>query len=330
MNWIPTLLVMGFASTIVAQPTLTFNNNAPQPGTSYVRHFSPYVAPGGSGPGQVWDFSQLTTDSTELVTLVNPASTEFSAQFPTATVAEVSDGSTVYFRTDASGVFMLGYVAEDLPVAFSNDGRFMNFPCTHQTTWDDTYAASFDVEGNEVTQSGTITSTADGHGTLVLPDGNVANVLRVHWVQVEEMDMGLFTFTTTFDNHLYYVPGQSYPVVQTTSATSTVFGNSTTTEFTQWTPALATGLQEVTNASSLNAFPVPTSGELNFKLPEHFSGTPLITILDMTGRTVHGARNLDLQGDRGRIDVSALPAGTYQCTAIDELGQRATARFIVQ
>lgn len=325
-----TILTLGLAASALAQPTLTFTGNAPQPGTSYVRHFSPYIAPGPAGAGQTWDFSQLTTDSTATVNLVDPATTAFGVQFPTATVAEVSDGSTIYFRADISGVHLLGYEAEGLPVPFGDDGRFMDFPCSLQTSWTDNYSGTFEVDGTDVELSGSISATADGHGTLIMPGGNTTGVLRVHWVQEEQMDMGMFSFTSVYDNHLYYLPGRSYPLVQTISATSTVFGNSTTTEFTQWTPELATGMQAVTNASSLNAFPVPTSGDLNFTLPEHFSGTPLISISDVTGRTVSGARNLELLGDRGHIDVSALPAGAYQCTAIDELGQRASARFTVQ
>lgn len=331
MNQIFTLLSFGIASVSLAQPTLTFNANAPQPGPGHEWRFSTYIAPGQGGSGQVWDFSQLSTDSTAMVSLVDPATTTFGAQFPTATVAEVSDGSTVYFRTDANGVYMLGYEAEGFPVVYSNEGRFMSFPCTHQTTWNDTYAASFQDEDVEVGISGNITAVADGHGTLVLPSGSVANVLRVHWTQEEETQFDLFTFSTDFDSYLYYVPGRSYPLVQTVTATTSVFGNSVVTQFTQWVNDLTTGVSDTNeDAAVLGLFPVPTSGTLNVNLPVHFSGTPLVTITDATGRTVRGAGLLRTHGTTGSMDVSALPAGVYQFIATDELGQRATARFIVQ
>ncbi|MBV6406069.1 MAG: T9SS type A sorting domain-containing protein [Flavobacteriales bacterium] len=331
MKHILTLLALSAAASAVAQPILTFNGNAPQTGTSYERRFSPYIAPGPGGAGQVWDLSSLTTDSTAMVSLVDPSTTAYGAQYPAATVAEVSDGSTVYFQATPNGVVMLGYEADDLPVVFNDGGRFMSFPCSHQTTWTDTYGGTFQVEGSDVELSGTITGTADGHGTLILPTGSIPNVLRVHWVQEEEMSMGMFTFTTVFNNHLYYVPGQSYPVVQTTSATSEMLGNTIVTEFTQWTDDLTTGTPEAdATHAALQAFPVPTSGELNFTIPAHFSGTPLITVTDATGRIVRGVRSISTRGTEGRMDVSALPAGVYQCTAIDELGQRATARFIVR
>lgn len=331
MKHLFTTLFLGFASFAAAQPTLTFAGNAPQPGGSYEWRFSQYVAPGSAGAGQTWDFSQLTTDSTALVTLVDPANTTFGALFPTATVAEVSEGSTVYFRAAANGVHMLGYEAEGSPIVFSDEGRFMTFPCSHQTNWTDTYSAAFQDEDMEVQISGEVAGTADGHGTLLLPTGSIPNVLRVHWVQEEESTMGMFTFNTVFDNHLYFVPGRSYPLVQTVSTSSTFMGNTITTQFTQWVNDLSTDVpDEAAYTTTTSLFPVPTNDELNFTLPAHFSGTPLVTITDASGRSVRGTRDMATQGLRGRMDVGALPAGIYQFTATDELGQRATGRFVVR
>lgn len=331
MKHVFTSLFLSAASFAAAQPTLTFNTNGPQPGGSYSWSFSPYVAPGSAGAGQVWDFSQLTADSTTLVTLVDPTTTTFSDSFPTATVAEVSDGSTVYFRATANGVHLLGYEAEGSPVVFSDEGRFMTFPCVFHTNWTDAYSASFTEEGTEVEITGDISGTADGHGTLVLPTGSISNVLRVHWVQEEEMDMGQFTFNTVFDNYLYFVPGRSYPIVQTVTTTSSFLGNTTVTQFTKWVSDLGTDIPEkVAQDGPMDLFPVPSSGELNFTLPAHFSGTPLVTITDASGRGVRGAQNMIVHGTRGRINVSGIPAGIYMLTATDELGQRAKARFVVQ
>ncbi len=331
MNQIFTLLSFGIASVSLAQPTLTFNANAPQPGPGHEWRFSTYIAPGQGGSGQVWDFSQLSTDSTAMVSLVDPATTIFGAQFPTATVAEVSDGSVVYYRASSEGVYMLGYEAEGVPVVYTNEGRFMSFPCTHQTTWTDTYATTIQTEEIEALVNGDISAEADGHGTLLMPFGSVPNVLRVHWVQEEETTYDLFTFTTVFDSYLYYVPGRSYPLVQTVSATSTMLGNTIITEFTQWVNDLTTGVSDTNEDTAvLDLFPVPTSGTLNVTLPPQFSGTPLVTITDATGRTVRGVDNLRTNGTQGSVDVSALPAGVYQFIAIDELGQRATARFTVE
>lgn len=325
-----TLLSLSFAASAIAQPTLTFSGNAPTPGTSYEWNFSEYIDPGSAGAGQVWNFSQLTSDSTGLVTLVDPATTAYGSLFPTATVAEVSDGSTVYFRVANNGVYLLGYEAEDMPVVFSDEGRYLPYPCSHQSTWTDTYSATFEDEEMEVVMAGSIVGTADGYGTLILPNGTLTNVLRVHWVQEEEMTSGMITFNTVFDNHLYYVPGSSYPVVQTVSATSTFFGNTIVTEFTQWVSNLTTGLAEFTERGTpIQLFPVPTNGDLNYELPAHFRGASDITIADASGRTVLATRTTSTHGSKGHIDTGMLPKGIYQFMVTDVNGQRASSRFVV-
>lgn len=329
MKQILTLLAFGSVGSAIAQPTLTFAGNGPTPGTSYEWHFSDHIAPGTAGPGQVWDFSSLTTDSTEVVTLVDPSTTTFGAQFPAATVAEVSDGSTAYFRVGSNGVYLLGYEGDGMAVVYSDEGRFMSFPCSHQTNWTDTYSATFEDEEMEVIMAGSIEGEADAYGTLILPTGTLTNVLRVHWVQEEETTSGMFTFTTVFDNYLYYVPGLSYPVVQTISATSEVLGNTITNEFTQWIADLSTTTPEFSqHGTQLQLHPVPANEVLNYDIPGHFRGTNTITITDASGRTVLETQNTATNGTKGIIETGMLPAGMYQLTVIDAKGQRVTARFV--
>ncbi|TXI78882.1 MAG: T9SS type A sorting domain-containing protein [Flavobacteriales bacterium] len=329
MKQILTLFAFGSVGSAIAQPTLTFAGNGPTQGTSYEWHFSDHIAPGTAGPGQVWDFSSLTTDSTEVVTLVDPATTTFGAQFPTATVAEVSDGSTAYFRVGTNGVYLLGYEGEGMAVVYSDEGRFMSFPCSHQTNWTDTYSATFEDEELEVIMAGSIEGEADAYGTLILPTGTLTNVLRVHWVQEEETTSGMFTFNTVFDNYLYYVPGLPYPVVQTISATSEVLGNTITNEFTQWIADLSTTTPEFSqHGTQLQIHPVPTNEVLNYEMPGHFRGTNTIAITDASGRTVLETQYTTTNGTKGIIETGMLPAGMYQLTVIDAKGERATARFV--
>ena len=108
MKQILTLFAFGSVGSAIAQPTLTFAGNGPTQGTSYEWHFSDHIAPGTAGPGQVWDFSSLTTDSTEVVTLVDPATTTFGAQFPTATVAEAQEEIIASLRARCFYVGALG------------------------------------------------------------------------------------------------------------------------------------------------------------------------------------------------------------------------------
>lgn len=312
-----------------AQPTLTAATNTPQPGGGYTINYGPYVPPGGTGANQTWNLAGLATDSSITVERVPPSTTTNGGQFPTATVAEVSDGSTAYFRVGTNGVYLLGYEGEGMAVVYSDEGRFMSFPCSHQTSWTDTYSATFEDEELEVIMAGSIEGEADAYGTLILPTGTLTNVLRVHWVQEEETTSGMFTFNTVFDNYLYYVPGLPYPVVQTISATSEVLGNTITNEFTQWIADLSTTTPEFSqHGTQLQIHPVPTNEVLNYEMPGHFRGTNTIAITDASGRTVLETQYTTTNGTKGIIETGMLPAGMYQLTVIDAKGERATARFV--
>lgn len=315
-----------------AQPVLTFAAQAPQPGISYDMRYSPFVPPGAAGANQVWDLTALSTDSTRLIQLVAPANTPNGALFAASTVAETGSAAVMYFRSASDGVFNVGSDADGLLIVNSDQGRYLPFPCTYQTSWTDAVAAQFTVDGFDIARSGTITGEADGFGTLILPTGSVGNVLRIHWIQEIVDASAFFDMTTTTDSYLYYAVGQPYPLAQLVSTTITMMGNTITEQYAQWVGGdLSTALPaQRSDVNEADVFPVPAHDRLSFNLPKHFSGTPLITVSDPSGKRVKHLGPMMLSGGNGQLDVSGLAPGIYVLSAIDELGQRATARFVVQ
>lgn len=319
-----------FAAVTNAQPVLTFASNAPVAGTSYTMHYSAYVSPGQAGAGQSWNLSTLGTDSIDVIQLVQPGATENGSSFPGSTVAETGAAASMYWRAAADGMYFVGSDASDLLIVNSDEGKYLPFPCTYQTTWTDDVVAAFTSDDFDVFRNGTITGTADGYGTVTMPFGTVSDVLRIHWHEETSDSTEFFVFESVYDSYLYYAAGQSYPLAQLVSTSITFMGQTTTTEYAQWVDELSTGEAAASVLeASIDLFPVPVSGTLNICLPEHFSGSPVLAITDAEGRTVRGGRSATITGRRGTIDVADLSAGMYQLTAIDENGQRATRRFIV-
>ena len=89
-----TLFILAIVTGVQAQPVLTFPENAPVPGTSYLLHFGPFVDPGSAGADQTWDLSGLTTDSTMNIVLAAPGMVIGNEAFPGATVAETPAAPT--------------------------------------------------------------------------------------------------------------------------------------------------------------------------------------------------------------------------------------------
>lgn len=324
-----TLLVA--ASFTHAQPVLTYAANAPVPGTAHTMHYGAYVSPGAAGANQTWNLSGLQTDSTNFIQLVQPNTTPHGASFPTATVSETGATATMYFRSAEDGMYLVGSDA-DLVIYNSDQARYLPLPCSYQTAWTDSFASVFDSDGFNIHRRGQVTGIADGYGTVIMPSGSVPNVLRIHWHEETLDSSDFFTFLSVFDSYIFIAPGRTQPLAQLVTA-SAIFMEQTITEtHSQWVDELSTNVKEDPNGttSDVDLYPVPASGLLNFTLPLAFSGTPLITITNASGRKVRNLSGTKWNGRGGQVDVSGLTAGVYQLMAIDELGHRAARTFIVE
>lgn len=71
------------------------------------------------------------------------------------------------------------------------------------------------------------------------------------------------------------------------------------------------GISDLTN-SELSLYPNPTRGEF-YILTEKSYGDSKVSIQDMTGKTVYTS-TMNLQNQRGTVDVSSLPTGVYVVT----------------
>ena len=306
---------------------LTFTGNAPVAGQSYILHYGPYVQPGSSGAEQTWDLSTLTTDSVDLIDLVDPATTVNTSNFPGATVAETGGDAVMYFRSATDGMYLVGSDASGLLIPYSDEGRYLPFPCSYAQTWTDDVTAQFEAEGMQVFRSGTITGSADGYGTLTMPTWSASDVLRVHWHEETVDSTSLFTFINVYDSYLYFVEGQSCPIVQLVHNEVTFMNQTTVHEHAQWVDELSTASGAIAPAEDgLRLFPVLVHSVLNIALPQSLNEGALLAIIDAQGRTVHVVRAVS--NGLAQLDVSGLEPGIYELMATNGKYAQATRRFL--
>jgi hypothetical protein len=325
------VLLLAAAASVQAQPVLTFPANAPMPGNSCTLHFSPYVDPGAPGANQSWDLSTLASDSTVLIQHVAPTSTDNGASFPGATVAETGTGANMYFRSASDGIYFVGSDADGLVIFNSDQGKYLPFPCTYQSTWTDQSEAQYSSEDFESHRHTMITGTVDGYGSVAMPSGTATDVLRVHWHEETTDSTDFFTILSVNDSYIFYSASRSYPLAQLITASVSFPGATNTVQYARWVDDITTGIPTVDNsAGKPELYPVPTSGILNFNLPTTMSGRPLITITDGQGRPVRALRPTQLSDRGGHMDLSGLAPGIYHFSAIDEQGQRSERDFVIQ
>lgn len=315
--------------SVFAQPVLTQATNSPAAGNAYTINFGPYLAPGGAGANQIWNLTTLATDSSLAVQFVPPASTPNAAQFPTATVAEMSTLVTQYYRVAADGIHFAGSDDGTSVIVHAPQGKFLAFPCTFGTSWSTPQNAAFTIEGMPVTRTGTFNGHADGYGTLVMPGATIPNVLRVHWTHTLQDALDLFTISYIYDSYAYFVAGQSHPIVELVTASTDVGSGPIVNQFSRWSGDISTSIKALRKVE-IAVFPNPASDEVNITLPDSFGTASHITIVDMAGRTVLNKMLPGTNTRNARIDVSSLFSGIYQLTVITTDGQRSTVPLVVR
>lgn len=322
------LTTLASAITLVAQPTITFETNAPVPGTQYTINYGDVIAPGNSGAMQTWDLSGLTSDSTEVVHLVAPSSTPNGDQFPNSTIAEISNDVTTYYLATSDGLYFTGSDDGTSLIVNSTVPKYIEFPCTMGSSWNEPHEAVFDYDGENVFRSGIISCEADGYGTLIMPWGTVPNVLRIHMLNEMQDSLSLFTLQYSYDSYLYLVAGQSWPIAELVSATIDFgFGSPEVVEFSRWASANSTGIDppSLTN-SDLSVYPNPTSDLLNIVVTKDMGANSSVMVLDATGRSVHQEKLVVFSGSTAQVDLRHLVPGIYTLMILGGNGLHSTTQ----
>lgn len=326
-----------FGSALVATAmaqTLTEGNNAIQVGDVFTTHRAAYLPAGPGGENVTWDFSGLATGTIVTYTHVNPASTGYGASFPASTVAQqLSTGEIMFVQTDASGMQLWGQVADAEVQTYSDPERFMTYPCSYGTAWVDEFEGTFNVSGTQWVRNGTVSATADGYGTLVMPYGTLDNVLRVRAVQTTQDVYEGGSQLTLFNVHYFYRVGVRYPVVSVSDGTVTTDFGTFPIQFVTWIDEGTVGIAEALQRSiGLELYPNPAYAQVNIVFTADGSTASTLQVIDASGRVIHqrglGQRSAGIQLEQ--LDVTGFAPGVYSVCITDGKGGRGVQRLVVE
>lgn len=324
------LLLLGLPVSLSAQPVLNFPGAAPQPGEQFAVKFGAYQPPGNSGSGLLWDFGDLNPDSTGTITVSAPGALPGGNAFPSATAGVAAPDGTRFYLANGSGLNLLGNEFFGQSAPFTNPAQTLVYPCTYQTSWQDTYAGAISIGGLPIQLQGTINAEADGYGTLALPEGMANNVLRVRTVDVLSIVTLLGNFTITTTTHAFYAPDISLPVLTISRAEGDLLGEPFLLETLQWIDLSVVGIAEGSDPPVLGVFPNPTQGVVTVVLPGGHLAGGTIEVFDTAGRMVMHISNPTSSGsDRLLLSMDALAPGVYSLRATGRNAAVATARVLL-
>jgi len=314
--------VVMFSSFAFAQPTLTDVNCGLLSGDKFTWNVTPTISPGSAGANQVWNFSTMTLSTSTSATIQPPASTPSAGLYPTANISLVDGFISDFCRVNTNSMQEIGnYYNGGSPVnmcvtTYTDPVDYLHFPFNFNNTYTDAFYGSSNNTMVGQTRSGSITVTADGYGTLIIPTGTFVNVMRVH----STMTYTDTVFSTTFftarskDEYLWYLPGTHFPVAGVAFFTNP---NPKEQDHAYYISQYLTGLNEIDNPlSAVKLFPVPASEVLNITIPNGVSGKLEINIYNSLGQKIKTV-NQNNESLSLSLNISDLAKGVYFMRMID-------------
>ncbi|MCD4744939.1 MAG: T9SS type A sorting domain-containing protein [Bacteroidales bacterium] len=325
--------------TLNAQPTLTYNNNAPEIGDIYYMNFVDItdIGPGASGQNINWDFSSCPLISSMNQSVVDPATTPYGNDFPEANTAFVPEESQMYSYAliNSTGFDMYGYVFDAGGIFhYSDPAKRMKYPFSYNNTYIDNYYCVGTVQTMTSRICGTSTVTADAYGNLITPDGTFNNVLRVkiydEYTDSMFMDQTFITVSNcTQTNYTWYSADSkaalfnySINVVDEIIDTNAYYSSE------------SASIDEIDkNAfANLQIFPNPATDIININYELKNKSSINIKILNQTGQEIFvintNEKSAGIQNEK--ININDLPPGIYYLRLGNNYGKSICKKLIIR
>lgn len=188
--------------------------------------------------------------------------------------------------------------------------EILRFPFTYGDSYMDYYSGLFFLAGIAKNQTGFVTVTADGYGTLITPAGTFHNVLRVKELN-EYSNAGAGT-PEHYNQTVYRWYHEDFRAVLY-SITTTVRNGTDTFRNAAWLGMEGLAIAPKKISHTFRCYPNPTQEVLNIQFQLLTKNKVTISINDITGRqlVLLADRNFD-QGEQAlQYTISELPAGIY-------------------
>ncbi len=360
MKKLYTFLIGAFitSTVIIAQPVLTSANFTLSIGDTQMFHVADSNTSVDPTVGANVTFNyggMLGYGATQTQYVIDPTTTTYTGDFPSATYADTTGGSPIntnYTKVEATdSLTNIGFIV-DLPtygtvkVRYNTDPEItMKFPFNFGDNYSDNYSGVFTVQSQNTNGEGTAMVSADAWGTLVLPMGvSIDSVIRIRTVEHLVTDTIVIPFPpitilpVEIDAEYinYYKPSLSkFPLLSFISGTYTQDNNtldSSTVVISQY-PMYGVNVNELeTNLIDFNLYPNPTNKEnVTLSLELEKNSTLKIELLNKLGQHVNTIYNgnSSVGINKFEINTSSLSAGIYFVnTTIN--GNTATKKLVVQ
>jgi hypothetical protein len=327
------LSLISIASISKSQTLNTDHFPAPGDVYEYFNTDTLGILAGPAGTAQVWNFEDLNVDTVlQIDSYLAPIVTTPPITGTTTVIGTDTTGYS-FFKNTSTEYSMLGFSdsANVTVVAYSNPMTLLTFPFSFGNTYTDNFAFTTTFQGNNVTASGSITTTADGSGNLLLPQGAFNNVLRIKYNIVTNLTVLIFNVTQTQTIYEWYDGTYKFPLLHIDNTNTTdPFGGAPTDVKSVWVKATGpAGISPISTATDFSLAPNPAQDQVNVKINSNGAFQTKIVITNAVGQLVYENNNVDAKLSNLNISTSDLEKGVYFVSVIQN-NQTFTKKLVVQ
>lgn len=356
-NFIIVSLVM-LSWELSAQVIIT-QSNFPAPGTTINRNIHRTAMefdPGVPGPGNVWNYGGLNSDTIVTYIFLNPNSTPYVSDYPNSTLSlEMAPDLFAYIKVDNVSAEELGFAGDagsmglsgvNIKFKYNLPLTIMNFPSQFGSTFVDSAFGEIRLPASAVgiTQPGIDsvgikryikrTGNFDATGSLTVNTENWQNALRYKnfeettdsffvkffgtWTDASQL--GAQPQSSTNLAYQWFVNGHSYPVLD--ARMNAIGDSAVSVEF------YAPGTSKSKKSSSiLNIYPNPASNIIYFN--GDFTNVQNILIFNTLGQKQEV--QAVIKNQQAEVLLNGLANGIYIYQIIDKNSNIvSTGKFVVE
>ncbi|WP_347219928.1 T9SS type A sorting domain-containing protein [Chryseobacterium sp.] len=271
------------------------------------------ITTGSAGANITWDFSAYTGTNPVTYTAKACPGEANCFRFPGANrITSMANIDTHDFSsmTDTEATMLGSYSGPalgDVTATYINPLTEYKFPITYLQQFDDTYEFnSVSAAIGNTNETGQVSVSVDGYGTVITPKGTYSNVLRI-----KRMRTGTQTFagsptpiTATYTNESYQWLSQADGMVFSFAINTFVLnGNTNVSKSVSYLDTAVLSTVDLDSKKrEFSVYPNPSADFITIASKE---GLKKVTVSSVEGKTVLTA------GNSGNIDISKLPKGIY-------------------
>ena len=190
--------------------TLTAERHVPQTTDSLLAYKTQFIAPSDTGRYCVWNFSDLTTDSAEVINVDYYAAQEDD----TTRIGLHREHANYYYRSAADTLWLTGYETSRAFMHYAPQIPQLRFPFAYGDTLCGTFVGAGQYcHMTPLNTEGTIRVHADATGCLITPDDTIRKALRVHSLMTYREKMHPLN-SVREDRYAWYSPYCRYPLLE--------------------------------------------------------------------------------------------------------------------